>query len=98
MNYMLFLLCGGITVFSVSFTLSYSITRDILRYRLERLFLKQKSPPKVTFEQIVSVKHIPNRKAISSDTLNKLWYSDIDYEYFKYCYMHNYGKKHYNSI
>lgn len=98
MNYMLFLLCGGITVFSVSFTLSYSITRDILRYRLERLFLQKKSLPKVTFEKVVSVKRIPDRKTISSDALNKLWYSDIDYEYFKYCYMHSDGKKHYNNI
>ena len=96
---MLFLLCGGIIVtFSVSFTVSYSMTREILRNRLESFLLQIKSPPKVNFKQDISVRNIPHRRTISSDSLSKLWYSKVDYEYFKYCYMKNDGKNHCNSI
>tara|TARA_B100001142_G_C14030636_1_gene537973 strand:+ start:47 stop:337 length:291 start_codon:yes stop_codon:yes gene_type:complete len=96
---MFVLFCGGIVAtFSVSFALSYYITSDILKHPLLSFLLQIKSPPKVKFEQYVSVRHIPHLRTISSDSLSKLWYSKVDYENFKYCYMKKNGKNNYNRV
>lgn len=97
--YMLLLLLGGISAFSASFTLSYSITREILKYQLERYYIQIKqSQSKVRFKPVISVRSIPHRRNLSSDTLNKLWYSNIDYEYFNNCYLKEKSKVIHNTI
>lgn len=99
---MLPLIYVGLITFISSFTLTHSITREILRFNFERKIedskpkiddFKQNS--KVKFKTDINVRYIPSRTNLSTTTLNKLWYTNKDYEIFKI----NYQKlKKHNSI
>ena len=97
---MIFLIYIGITSFSLSFTISNFITREILRNRFEsELYeeknLKSKSLSKVKFNTKIKIRYIPSRQMLSPNTLSELWYNQNDFNTFKKSYMF---ETKYNSI
>lgn len=97
---MIFLIYIGITSFSLSFTISNFITREILRNRFESEIyeeknLKSKSLSKVKFNTKIKVRYIPSRQILSPNTLSDLWYNQRDFDIFKKNYLF---EKKYNSI
>lgn len=90
---MLPLLYLGFISFSSGFVVSYSTTREILRFSIEdkmiiekKKIVDKKVDSKVKFKQNVQVRLIPTVKNISSNTINKLWYNKEDYKNFKIQY------------
>jgi hypothetical protein len=79
----------GIISFFSSFSISNVITREYLRYTYEKEIYKEDYTKKslVKFNKYVAFKEIPSIKEISSNSLNKLWYSSQDYEIFKKEYL-----------
>ena len=97
---MIFLIYMGVTSFTLSFTISNFVTREILRNRFEsELYeeknLKSKSLSKVKFNTKIKVRYIPSRQILSPNTLSELWYNQNDFNTFKKSYMF---ETKYNSI
>ena len=92
---MLPLIYVGVISLSSSICISHFITREILRNIFKINIKKTKIDSKVKFKQEIRVRYIPSRKNISNDTLERLWYTQNDYNLFK----NNFLKfKKYNSI
>lgn len=99
---MIFLIYIGITSFSLSFTISNFITREILRNRYEvEIYEKKdkkldiKNLSKVKFNKEIKVRYIPSRQILSPKTLSELWYNQNDFNTFKNNYKF---ETKYNSI
>jgi hypothetical protein len=92
---MLPLIYVGLISFISSFTISHSFTREYLRDNFEGGFIENKTDSKVKFNTEVRFKAITPISNISSNTINKLWYKNEDYEEFKNEYL---KLKKYNSI
>ena len=92
---MLPLLYVGIISFVSSFSISNFFTREILRHIYEKQielsnnsfildnYLIPNIYSKVKFNYKIRVIYIPTRQNISSNSLNKLWYTKNDYDKFK---------------
>tara|TARA_B100000700_G_C14784170_1_gene732749 strand:- start:543 stop:821 length:279 start_codon:yes stop_codon:yes gene_type:complete len=92
---MLPLIYVGLISFISSFTISHSFTREYLRDNFEGELIEKKKDSKVKFNTNIRFKVIPPISNISTNTINKLWYKNEDYEEFK----NNFLKlKKYNSI
>lgn len=97
---MIFLIYMGITSFSLSFTISNFVTREILRNRYEveiyeEMNNKTKNLSKVKFNKEIKVRFIPSRQFLSPKTLSELWYNQNDFNTFKKNYL---METKYNSI
>lgn len=92
---MLPLIYVGFISFISSFTISHSFTREILRFNFEGELIEKKTDSKVKFNTEIRFKTISPISNISSNTINKLWYKNEDYEEFKNEYL---KLKKYNSI
>ena len=92
---MLPLIYVGFISFISSFTISHFFTREYLRDNFGGEFIEQKKDSKVKFNTEVRFKAITPISNISSNTINKLWYKNEDYEEFKNEYL---KLKKYNSI
>ena len=75
----------GISSFTLSFTLSNFITREILRNRLENeiyaekeLSLQKKTLYKVKFNKEIRVRYIPTIQSLSPNTVSDLWYNKMN--------------------
>ncbi len=92
---MLPLIYVGVISLSSSICISHFITREILRNIFKSNIKEKKIDSKVKFKKEIRVRYIPSRKNISNGTLERLWYSQNDYNSFK----NNFLKlKKYNSI
>ena len=92
----------GISSFTLSFTLSNFITREILRNRLENeiyaekeLSLQKKTLYKVKFNKEIRVRYIPTIQSLSPNTVSDLWYNQDDLRIFQHNYLFD---KKYKSI
>ena len=92
---MLPLIYVGFISFISSFTISHSFTREILRFNFEGELIEKKTDSKVKFNTEIRFKTISPISNISSNTINKLWYKNEDYEEFKNDFL---KLKKYNSI
>ena len=92
---MLPLIYVGFISFISSFTISHSFTREYLRDNFEGELIEKKTDSKVKFNTEIRFKTISPISNISSNTINKLWYKNEDYEEFKNDFL---KLKKYNSI
>ena len=92
---MLPLIYVGFISFISSFTISHTFTREILRFNFEGELIEKKTDSKVKFNTEIRFKTISPISNISSNTINKLWNKNEDYEEFKNEYL---KLKKYNSI
>jgi hypothetical protein len=87
------LLYVGVLSLLSSFSVSHFITSEYLRYT----YVEPKKKLIVKFDKIIRVRTIPSVRSLSSNTLNKLWYTGRDYARFKQEYINNMVTK-YNTI
>ena len=92
----------GVSSFTLSFTISNFITREILRngfeneiYAERELSLQKNTISKVKFNNEIRVRYIPTIDSLSPNTVSALWYNQNDFRIFKHNYLFD---KKYKSI